>query len=499
MSLKSLCRFLSLLIVSFVVFGHVAHAHPYSDRYYGHAVTMRVTAEQVEIDYAAEIPTQVLLRQMREEFADQARVSGADEAAFNAAIESELRNGLSFSVNGEGFPLRVRENIPPGEGVGDSRFIVYRLHLTVDLPEAERYELELINGNYPDEASFFASEILASTEIDVDDCSLFVRKDGQFKRDESGQWRMDENFRELTLSWTKRSGFSVAAEKAFERIAGEDIDGGHFQSAGERADHAEESVLIEFVKTGEMTPALFLWALFAALFFGAAHAMSPGHGKVLVAGYLVGARGTIRHAVWLGIIVTITHTFSVFLLGAVTLWLSDTIAPEMLYPWIEVLSGLLIVGIGLALIWARLKRWLVRRHHHSHEHGHHHHHHHHDHDDHDHHHHGHSHAPPDDLSWRSLLSMGVSGGLAPCPSAFVVLLTAIAFHRVWLGLILVTAFSVGLGLVLIIIGIVVASTGNRMLKGRETSPLVTALPIVSAVIITIIGCVFTWRGVLSLA
>ena len=95
--------------------------------------------------------------------------------------------------------------------------------------------------------------------------------------------------------------------------------------------------------------------------------------------------------------------------------------------------------------------------------------------------------------------MGVSGGLAPCPSAFVVLLTAIAFHRVWLGLILVTAFSVGLGLVLIIIGIVVASTGNRMLKGRETSPLVTALPIVSAVIITIIGCVFTWRGVLSLA
>ena len=80
MSVKSLCRFLSLLIVSFVVFGQVAHAHPYSDRYYGHAVTMRVTADQVEIDYAAEIPTQVLLRQMREEFADQARVSGADEA-----------------------------------------------------------------------------------------------------------------------------------------------------------------------------------------------------------------------------------------------------------------------------------------------------------------------------------------------------------------------------------------------------------------------------------
>ena len=478
----------------------LAAAHPYSDRYYGHAVTLRLAGEQVEVDYAAEIPTQVLLRQMQEEFADQETVTPADEATFTAAIEAELRDGLSLSIDGEGIPLRVREGGEASPTVGDARFFVYRLQLVADVPPGDAHELELMNGNYPDEASFFSSEVLALSELEVEDCSLFVRRDGEFKRDESGKWRMDETFRELSVRWSQRSGLAVAAERVFERIAGEASDGTtDFLSAGERAEHSEESVLLTFVKTGELTPRLFLFALLAALFFGAAHAMSPGHGKVLVAGYLVGARGTVRHAVWLGIIVTVTHTFSVFLLGAVTLWLSDWVAPETLYPWIEVASGLMIVGIGLVLIWNRRKRWIASRRsahehaaHHDHSHDHHHH-------DHGHGHgHDHDHTVPDDLSWRSLVSMGVSGGLAPCPSALVVLLTAIAFHRVWLGLILVTAFSVGLGLLLIAIGVAVVLMGDRLLKGRQSGWLVAALPVASALIITAIGCVFTWRGVIGI-
>lgn len=95
--------------------------------------------------------------------------------------------------------------------------------------------------------------------------------------------------------------------------------------------------------------------------------------------------------------------------------------------------------------------------------------------------------------------MGISGGLAPCPSALVVLLTAIAFHRVWLGLILVTAFSVGLGLLLIAIGVAVVLMGDRLLQGRQSGWVLTALPLASALIITAIGCVFTWRGVVGFA
>jgi len=462
-------------------------------------LTLRLAGDQVEVDYVAEIPTPVLLRQMREEFADQDSVSPADEAAFTAAIEAELRDGLSLSIDEEGAPLRVREDAEERPAVGDARFFVYRLRLVADVPSGAAHHLELLNGNYPDETSFFASEVLALSEIEVEECSLFVLRDGEIKRDESAQWRMDEEFRELSVRWSERSDLAVAAGRVFERIAGEASTENEFLSAQERTEHAEESVLLAFIKTGEMTPRLFFFALLAALFFGAAHAMSPGHGKVLVAGYLVGARGTVRHAVWLGVIVTVTHTFSVFLLGAVTLWLSDWIAPETLYPWIEVASGLMIVGIGLVLIWDRRRRWLASRratrhhedHHHDHSHDPDHHHHEHD--------HGHDHAPPDDLSWRSLVSMGISGGLAPCPSALVVLLTAIAFHRVWLGLILVTAFSVGLGLLLIAIGVAVVLMGDRLLQGRQSGWVLTALPLASALIITAIGCVFTWRGVVGFA
>ena len=143
---------------------------------------------------------------------------------------------------------------------------------------------------------------------------------------------------------------------------------------------------------------MILASLAAALFWGAAHALSPGHGKTIVTAYLVGQRGTPRHAALLGLIVTITHTIGVFALGLVTLALSQFIVPDRLYPWLNLASGLLVVGIGASVFWAR---WRHRR---AHAHGHHHHH--------------HGHVPRSDAgraSFRSLLAVGVSGGLAPLP------------------------------------------------------------------------------------
>ena len=83
-----------------------------------------------------------------------------------------------------------------------------------------------------------------------------------------------------------------------------------------------------------------LVAIGIAMFWGAVHALSPGHGKSIVAAYLVGSRGTARHAAFLGLTVTITHTASIFVLGIVTLYLSNYILPETLYPWLSVISGL---------------------------------------------------------------------------------------------------------------------------------------------------------------
>ncbi|MCB0183590.1 MAG: hypothetical protein KDE31_04970, partial [Caldilineaceae bacterium] len=129
----------------------------------------------------------------------------------------------------------------------------------------------------------------------------------------------------------------------------------------------------ELINTATVTPLAILLALFAAFGWGTAHAFSPGHGKTVVAAYLVGSRGTVAHALFLGITTTVTHTAGVFALGLVTLFASRYILPETLYPWLSVLSGLLVVAIGISMVrdrWLRPATVHGHGHSHSHEHGH---------------------------------------------------------------------------------------------------------------------------------
>jgi nickel/cobalt transporter (NicO) family protein len=207
---------------------------------------------------------------------------------------------------------------------------------------------------------------------------------------------------------------------------------------------------------------LGFWVVLAslglALFWGAAHALSPGHGKSIVTAYLVGQRGTARHAALLGGVVTVTHTIGVFALGLVTLLLSHFVVPDHLYPWLNLVSGLLVVGIGGSVLRAR---WRHRR-----AHGHHHHH---------------------DLSGRSLVAVGVSGGLLPCPSALVVLLAAISLHRVAYGLVLVVAFGVGLAATITGIGVAAVLARNAFARLSFEGRALRLLPTASAAAIFAAG------------
>jgi ABC-type nickel/cobalt efflux system permease component RcnA len=221
-----------------------------------------------------------------------------------------------------------------------------------------------------------------------------------------------------------------------------------------------------------------LGSLAIAMFWGAAHALSPGHGKSIVTAYLVGQRGTPRHALLLGLIVTVTHTIGVFGLGVVTLLLSRFVVPDELYPWLNLASGLLVVGIGASVLRARL------RHRRAHRHG----------DDHRHHHHHHG-----DLSPRSLLAVGISGGLLPCPSALVVLLGAISLHRVGLGMLLIVAFSAGLALTISGIGLVAVLAKRAFARLPVGGVALSALPAVSALVILAAGLVMTARAVPGVA
>lgn len=299
--------------------------------------------------------------------------------------------------------------------------------------------------------------------------------------------------------------------------------------ASTRDDAFTRLILLE-----EITLPTLLLALVVSFIWGAMHAMTPGHGKTIVGAYLVGSRGTMKHALYLGLTTTITHTLGVFALGLVTLFAAQYIVPETLYPWMSLVSGLFVVGIGLNLFVSRLKssgisfpkikpeitkgsfspvfqhsqtetprhshKYVLKasgsgEHLHIHDHAHPHVHRHEDHaHDHSHtgHHHdhgegGHSHMPPEEITWRSLLALGVSGGLIPCPSALVVLLGAIALNKIGFGLILVLAFSLGLAATLTAIGIMFIYAGRLFERFPSQGRLLRLLPVLSALFVSAVG------------
>ena len=248
--------------------------------------------------------------------------------------------------------------------------------------------------------------------------------------------------------------------------------------------------LSHLLHQGSIGWGMLLAGMAVAFGLGAIHAMSPGHGKTVVAAYLVGSRGTPRHAILLGGIVTFTHTISVFLLGIATLFVSRYVIPEKIYPVLGAISGLAIVWIGTTLFVKRLRS---ARHMRAHEHGHPHHHHGHEHP-HDHgHEHGHSHVPEGEITMGSLLALGASGGLVPCPSALVLLLSSVALGRVGLGLTLLVAFSAGLAIVLMGIGLMVLYAKHLLPDSAKAarSPVMRYLPVASAGLISGVGVVMT--------
>jgi ABC-type nickel/cobalt efflux system permease component RcnA len=249
---------------------------------------------------------------------------------------------------------------------------------------------------------------------------------------------------------------------------------------------AQADYLARLLRQGEIGWGMMLAGMAVAFVAGAVHALSPGHGKTIVAAYLVGTRGTPKHAIFLGGMVTFTHTISVFFLGLTTLFLSRYVLPEKIYPVLGAVSGLSIVWIGATLFFKRLRA--------AGGHGNPHHHHHHgglvhDHGD----GHYHSHVPEGDVTMGSLIALGASGGLVPCPSALVLLLSSVALGRVALGLTLLVAFSAGLALVLMGIGLVVLYA-KHLLPDREKaarSLWFRWLPVASAGVITCVGVLMT--------
>ncbi len=241
-------------------------------------------------------------------------------------------------------------------------------------------------------------------------------------------------------------------------------------------------------------PAILGTALGVAFLLGAAHALTPGHGKAIVAAYLAGSRGRVVDAVYLGSIVTATHTASVFALGLITLYASQHVALDRIYPWLSALSGALVAGIGGWLLWKRTHAG--HSHHHPHDHAHPHSHPH----DHDHSHdhpHDHSHLPAP-MSRGGLLSLGVSGGIVPCPEAMVVLMISISLRKIGLGLAILLSFSLGLAAVLIAIGMAMVLAAPVLKRFTGERGWLRTVPVASAAVVTLLGLALVAEAALRL-
>ena len=260
---------------------------------------------------------------------------------------------------------------------------------------------------------------------------------------------------------------------------------------GRAAESKSRDRLAELIAVPNLTISTVFLGLLVAMLLGATHALSPGHGKTVVGAYLVGTRGTARHAAFLGLTVTITHTAGVFALGIVTLLASEYVLPERLFPVLSFVSGAIVVAIGLSLFVRRLgAAFGINKHAHRHA-G----------DPTQPHSHGgqmHSHLPPGGdgsrITWRSLLALGISGGLLPCPSALVVLLAAISLHRVGYGLLLVVAFSFGLAGTLTAVGLAFVYAGRFVKVSGKFDRLTRVVPVFSALVISCVGLVICYEA-----
>jgi hypothetical protein len=389
----------------------VALAHPLGNFTINQFAGLRVGPGSATVEYILDMAEIPAFQEIAFLDVDQDNVPDPDRVARYHATECEaLRGDLDLRLAGRALNLKLESSsveFPTGAGG------LLTLRLTC------QFRAAWSPADGPQTVSFSSrayADRLGWREIVVD--ADGVTLEGDFAR-ESVSRKLTAYPDDLLASPPdqRQVDFTIAA------LSGNAAET-EVQSAVTPAAAAQDDALTRLITLPELTLPTLLIALGIAFVWGAMHAMTPGHGKTVVGAYLVGSRGTAKHALYLGLATTVTHTAGVFALGLATLFASEFILPERLFPWLSLASGLLVVGIGVSLFQSRVRglrkaeRAAHAHDHHDHGHSHAH--------DHDHAHahdhgHTHSHLPPGAdgarVTWRGLLALGVSGGLLPCPSA----------------------------------------------------------------------------------
>ena len=479
-----------------------AAAHPLGNFTINHYSRIEFSDEAARVTYIldlAEIPT---LQQKKHLDTDgDGTLSDTEAAAYLDDELPSLLKGLRLEVGNEVLPLRVLDRSAKFvAGQGGLPTLRIEARLLADLPNdwEEHSAGYYTDRNYDDRIGWREIVVRGGPGVAIEN-STAPSADTSNELRSYPQDSLSSPLDVREARFTLAPGNGIGAVRATEGV---EMD----NSAG------VPGRVASLISASRLSASIIMISMLIAFFWGAAHALTPGHGKTVVAAYLVGAKGTARHAGLLGLTVTLTHTAGVFALGAVTLYLSRYVVPEALYPWLSIVSGLLVVAIGLSLLYRRLRGvfWVssgkvehthaepplaesthtyhpARAHSHKdHRHPHTGHEHAHSHGD-----HSHSHLPPgadgSKVTWRGLLTLGVSGGLVPCPAALVLLLSAISLHRLGFGVVLVVAFSTGLAVVLTGVGLLMIYAKRWFERFPFEARVPRFLPVASAMAVSLAG------------
>jgi nickel/cobalt transporter (NicO) family protein len=497
-----------------------AQAHPLGNFTINHYIRLEFSGDKARIDYVldfAEIPTFQQKGQLDRNH--DGKLSDAEARDYLDAKLPSLVENLHLKVDKEALPLRVLDSSAvyrPGQG--GLPILRVEASLLAELPKnwEDNGSGRYTDRNYEDRLGWREIVVKGGQGVAIKDSSVpSSGVSNGLRKYPQDMLSSPLDVREATFSLVPGEG--SAATGAVGNFGTSNYSLGSNGYVGKL--YTWLNSLISFASP---SPAVILISLLAALLWGAIHALTPGHGKTVVAAYLIGDRGTARHAAFLGLTVTATHTVGVFALGAVAVYLSRYILPEALFPWLSVASGLLVVAIGLSLLFNRsrglfgngkarnTKSGQADEHgshdrchelvhaahsHHGHENSHPHdvHEHSHSHSGHTHSHGGHTHGhlPPgadgSKVGIRSLVALGVSGGLVPCPAALVLLLSAISLGRLGFGMVLVVVFSMGLAVVLTGIGLLMVYARRLFERYTFEARIPRFLPVASAAAISLVG------------
>ena len=464
-----------------------AGAHPLGNFTVNTYIGLRVGSDEVVVDLVVDMAEIPALQARRGIDTDgDGAVDGGEGAAYAKRACADAAQRIELSVDARRAPARATSaevTFPPGNaGLPTLRLTCVLVAETPDL-RGER-EIELASTAFTDRVGW--REITA-----VGDRTTLV---ASTVATTSASARLTAYPDDLLSSPPDQRVATVRARAGgppAPAVAGT-VPGG--RAAQPRGLDAATRSFTDLVARQELTLGFGIVALGLAVVLGAVHAFAPGHAKTVMAAYLVGEQGSMRQAAVIGLTVTATHTAGVLVLG-LALSASASLAPESVYPWLGVASGLLLAGVGAGMLLratGRRPQLVPAGHGHSHDHGDHHH-------DGDGHHHHHAHGA---VEWRALVPLGLAGGMVPSPSAIVVLLGAIALGRAWFGVALVVAYGVGMAVTLTGAGLALVKARGVIQRrldrpgaeGGRLASLAGRLPVLTAVCIIAGGLFLAVRG-----